>query len=133
MTKILYFARMRQILGKGEEDIAIPGDVTTVSMLIDFPKKRDDAYASAFADQRLDSRLDHGRKHRIRRVSHGFGEPIDDLSLVPRVWPGEVQPRDDVALEFVTTKGPENVMSTTRILDESPVEIFVAAPHHETA
>jgi len=53
VTKILYFARMRQIIGKGEEDIAIPGDVTTVSMLIDFLKKRDDAYASAFADPRV--------------------------------------------------------------------------------
>ena len=53
MTKILYFARMRQIIGKGEEEISIPGDVTTVSMLIDFLKGRDDAYASAFADPRI--------------------------------------------------------------------------------
>ncbi|TMJ36548.1 MAG: molybdopterin synthase sulfur carrier subunit, partial [Alphaproteobacteria bacterium] len=35
MTKLLYFARMRQIIGKGEEDLAIPGDVKTISMLID--------------------------------------------------------------------------------------------------
>jgi sulfur-carrier protein len=53
VTKILYFARMRQILGKGEEEIAIPGDVTTVSMLIDFLKARDDGYAAAFADPRV--------------------------------------------------------------------------------
>ena len=53
MTKILYFARMRQIIGKGEEEIAIPGDVATVSMLIDFLRSRDDAYASAFADPRV--------------------------------------------------------------------------------
>lgn len=53
MTKLLYFARMRQIIGKGEEEIAIPGDVTTVSMLIDFLKSRDDSYASAFADPRI--------------------------------------------------------------------------------
>lgn len=44
---------MRQIIGKGEEDIAIPGDVETVSMLIDFLKGRDEAYASAFADPRI--------------------------------------------------------------------------------
>ena len=53
MTRILYFARMRQIIGKGEEDIVIPADVTTVSRLIDFLKERDDAYASAFADPRI--------------------------------------------------------------------------------
>lgn len=53
MTKILYFARMRQIIGKGEEEVAIPGDVTTVSLLIDFLKGRDEAYASAFADPRI--------------------------------------------------------------------------------
>ncbi|WP_119389471.1 molybdopterin converting factor subunit 1 [Taklimakanibacter lacteus] len=53
MTKILYFARMRQIIGKGEEDIAIPGEVKTVSMLIDFLKGRDESYAAAFADPRI--------------------------------------------------------------------------------
>ena len=53
MTKLLYFARMRQIIGKSEEDVAIPADVTTVSRLIDFLKERDDAYASAFADPRI--------------------------------------------------------------------------------
>ena len=44
---------MRQIIGKGEEDIVIPADVTTINRLIDFLKKRDDAYASAFADRRI--------------------------------------------------------------------------------
>lgn len=53
MTRLLYFARMRQIIGKAEETIAIPADVTTVSGLIDFLKGRDDAYASAFADPRI--------------------------------------------------------------------------------
>lgn len=53
MTKLLYFARMRQIIGKGEEEVVIPGEVTTVSMLIDFLKARDEAYASAFADPRI--------------------------------------------------------------------------------
>jgi molybdopterin synthase sulfur carrier subunit len=44
---------MRQIIGRGEEDIAIPADVTTVGMLIDFLKKRDESYATAFADPRI--------------------------------------------------------------------------------
>lgn len=53
MTKLLYFARMRQIIGKAEESITIPADVTTVSGLIDFLKGQDDAYAAAFADPRI--------------------------------------------------------------------------------
>jgi sulfur-carrier protein len=53
VTKLLYFARMRQIIGKAEENIIIPADVTTVNGLIDFLKDRDDAYASAFADPRI--------------------------------------------------------------------------------
>ncbi|MFZ5677748.1 MAG: molybdopterin converting factor subunit 1 [Pseudomonadota bacterium] len=53
MTKLLYFARMRQIIGKGEEEIALPPDITTVSGLIDFLKARDETYAAAFADPRI--------------------------------------------------------------------------------
>ena len=53
MTRILYFARMRQIIGKSEEEIVLPADITTVSRLIDFLKERDDAYVSAFADSRI--------------------------------------------------------------------------------
>ncbi len=53
MTKLLYFARMRQIIGKGEEEIILPAEITTVSLLIDFLKGRDEAYASAFADPRI--------------------------------------------------------------------------------
>jgi molybdopterin synthase sulfur carrier subunit len=44
---------MRQIIGKSEEDIVLPADVTTVGGLIDFLKERDDAYVSAFADPRI--------------------------------------------------------------------------------
>jgi molybdopterin synthase sulfur carrier subunit len=50
--KILYFARVRQIVGRGEEQIEIPGGVKTVSGLIDFLKSRDPGCAAAFADLR---------------------------------------------------------------------------------
>ena len=36
--KILYFARLRQIIGRGQEDIDVPADVKTVSALIDYLK-----------------------------------------------------------------------------------------------
>jgi sulfur-carrier protein len=50
--KILYFARVRQIVGRGEEQIELPDGVMTVSGLIDFLKARDPACAAAFADLR---------------------------------------------------------------------------------
>ncbi len=50
--KILYFARLRQIIGRGAEDIEIPADVQNVSALIDFLKARDERIAEAFADLR---------------------------------------------------------------------------------
>ena len=53
MTKILYFARLRQIIGRGEEEVAVPSNVKTVSELIDFLKGRDEGVAHAFADLRI--------------------------------------------------------------------------------
>ncbi|HLA03433.1 MAG TPA: molybdopterin converting factor subunit 1 [Aestuariivirga sp.] len=50
--KILYFARLRQIIGRGQEDIDVPADVKTVSALIDYLKSRDEGIAVAFADLR---------------------------------------------------------------------------------
>jgi sulfur-carrier protein len=50
--KILYFARLRQIVGRGQDDIDIPPHVTTVSELIDFLKSRDEGTVEAFADLR---------------------------------------------------------------------------------
>jgi molybdopterin synthase sulfur carrier subunit len=50
--KLLYFARLRQIIGRGQEDIDVPADVKTVSALIDYLKSRDEGIAVAFADLR---------------------------------------------------------------------------------
>ncbi|MBG1230960.1 molybdopterin converting factor subunit 1 [Aestuariivirga litoralis] len=50
--KILYFARFRQLIGRGEDQLELPGDVTHVPQLIDFLKARDERIAEAFADQR---------------------------------------------------------------------------------
>ncbi len=56
VMKILYFARVRQIVGRGEEQVEVPAGVKTVSGLIDFLKARDAACAAAFADLRIDPR-----------------------------------------------------------------------------
>ena len=50
--KILYFARIRQMVGRGADDVDVPGSVTTVSALIDFLAARDAGGAAAFADRR---------------------------------------------------------------------------------
>jgi sulfur-carrier protein len=50
--KILYFARIRQIAGRGSEELEIPATVTTVSELIDYLSARDEALAAAFAERR---------------------------------------------------------------------------------
>ena len=53
MTRILYFARLKQIIGRGEEEVTIPAQVETVSALIDFLKTRGAAYEAAFGDSRV--------------------------------------------------------------------------------
>ncbi len=50
--KILYFARFRQIIGRGSDEIEIPVDIKTVSTLIEFLKARDERVAEAFGDLR---------------------------------------------------------------------------------
>lgn len=50
--KILYFARLRQIIGRGQDEIEIPANVKTVSALIDYLKGKDEGVAAAFADLR---------------------------------------------------------------------------------
>jgi molybdopterin synthase sulfur carrier subunit len=50
--KILYFARLRQIIGRGQDEISVPADVETVSGLIEYLKGRDEGIAAAFADLR---------------------------------------------------------------------------------
>ena len=50
--KILYFARLRQIIGRGQDEIEIPADVATIGTLIDFLSARDPQVGEALADRR---------------------------------------------------------------------------------
>ena len=50
--RILYFARIRQIVGRSHDELTLPAEITTVSELIDYLSARDDACATAFADRR---------------------------------------------------------------------------------
>ncbi len=53
MLKILYFASLRERMGRNEEDLAQPGQVATVQDLIAWLLQRDAAGAAAFAQPSL--------------------------------------------------------------------------------
>jgi molybdopterin synthase sulfur carrier subunit len=51
--KVLYFARFRQIIGRGSDEIDVPPGVATVADLLEHLIKTDVACASAFADAKI--------------------------------------------------------------------------------
>jgi molybdopterin synthase sulfur carrier subunit len=52
-VKLLYFAWVRQKIGRSEEDIAVPASVGTVAALVDFLRSRGPGYEAAFRDAKL--------------------------------------------------------------------------------
>jgi molybdopterin synthase sulfur carrier subunit len=50
--KAVYFAWVRERVGKAEEEISPPAEVKTVADLIDWLSGRDEAYAHAFENPR---------------------------------------------------------------------------------
>lgn len=50
--KVLYFARFRQMIGRGSEEIAVPADVSTVNALLNHLVANDAGVAAAFSDLR---------------------------------------------------------------------------------
>ena len=51
--RLLYFARVKQMVGKSEEEVELPEGIATVGALIEWLKGRDEGYAHAFADLRV--------------------------------------------------------------------------------
>lgn len=51
--KILYFAWLRERLNKGEEDVTLPPEVTTIAHLLDWLADRDEAAALALEKRSL--------------------------------------------------------------------------------
>ena len=51
--RVLYFAWVRERIGRGEEEIELPAGVTTVGGLIGWLSARGEEYAGAFADPRV--------------------------------------------------------------------------------
>jgi sulfur-carrier protein len=51
-VRILYFARLRQAMGRNAEELELPAAVTTIRELIEFLARRDERAAHAFSDLR---------------------------------------------------------------------------------
>lgn len=51
--KLLYFAWLRERIGRAEEELAPPADIATVARLIEWLQSRGPGYAAAFADLRV--------------------------------------------------------------------------------
>ncbi|BAT59239.1 molybdopterin synthase sulfur carrier subunit [Variibacter gotjawalensis] len=60
--RVLYFAWLRERIGKTDEDIALPQDVRTAGELIDWLTQRGDEYAHAFENPKV-VRVAIDRKH----------------------------------------------------------------------
>jgi molybdopterin synthase sulfur carrier subunit len=68
--KVLYFAWLRDKTGLAEEEIQLPGEVTTVGALVDWLKARSDGHADAFADTKV-----------VRAaVNQEFADPADPVA-----------------------------------------------------
>ena len=50
--KVLYFARFRQVIGRGSDEIAVPEGVNTVNALLNHLVATDESCAAAFSDLR---------------------------------------------------------------------------------
>ena len=51
--KVLYFARFRQIIGRGSDEISMPADVLTVGALLEHLAATDARCAEAFANRKI--------------------------------------------------------------------------------
>lgn len=84
MTRLVYFAWVRERIGKGEEDIALPADVKTGTDLLRHLKSLGDEYAHALEHEKV-IRIAINQEH----VEHD--EPITgarEIALFPPMTGG---------------------------------------------
>ena len=51
--KLLYFAKIREVLNKNEETVSLPSNIVTTGDLIDYLVNLDDSYKIAFDDKKF--------------------------------------------------------------------------------
>ena len=82
--KLLYFAWVRQKIGKGEEDFVLPPQVVTVGDLIVLLRNRGAGYAEAFEhESRIRAALNQEHVHFDAKLSDR-----DELAFFPPVTGG---------------------------------------------
>jgi len=83
-VKLLYFAWVRQTVGRGEETLDLPSGIKTVGELVQHLRHRGDGYAEAFADMgRLRAAVN--REHAGLNAAIG---PHDEVAFFPPVTGG---------------------------------------------
>ena len=82
--KILYFAWVRQKIGKGEEDLAPPQHVRTIADLLALLRDRGGGYSEALADpSRIRAAVNHQHVQFDAKVGHD-----DEVAFFPPVTGG---------------------------------------------
>jgi molybdopterin synthase sulfur carrier subunit len=71
MTRLLYFAWVKEKVGKSAEEIALPSDIATVSELIAWLKTRGPEFAQAFAREAvIRAAIDHAHVRHDERIGN---------------------------------------------------------------
>jgi molybdopterin synthase sulfur carrier subunit len=83
-VKVLYFAWVRQRIGRAEEEVAPPASVTTIAALVDFLRTRGPGYEAAFQDLKL-IRCAVNQEHTNFNARL---EPGDEIAFFPPVTGG---------------------------------------------
>lgn len=84
MLRVLYFASVREAIGRGEELVAPPPEAATVDALVDWLATVSPAHAAAFADR---ARLRAAVDGRFVPLDAALGEPAE-VALFPPVTGG---------------------------------------------
>jgi sulfur-carrier protein len=82
--KVLYFARFKQLIGRGSDDVVLPVGVTTVEGLLHHLIETDNACAVAFSNRKL-VRAAVNQQH--VQLSHSL-EGANEVAFFPPVTGG---------------------------------------------
>lgn len=84
MTTILYFAWVREAIGTGEERVAIPATIATLSELIDWLSEKSARHEAALADH---DRLRFAVDQRFVSMNHPVAQ-AREIAIFPPVTGG---------------------------------------------
>jgi molybdopterin synthase sulfur carrier subunit len=83
-VKLLYFAWVRQKVGRSEEELSVPANITTVGSLVDYLRRQGPGYEAAFEKPEL-LRCAVNQEH--ARFDARVG-PNDEVAFFPPVTGG---------------------------------------------